>query len=156
MAITPQRLRHVEVLAISGCGLVLLSEIGRAIRWNLFWMDRAVVTSPRFNLYLWTALAFSALLILKGTAAMRWPSGVARALLLIETLLTLLVGVLLVIVVNGWRMRTDVVPFNAAGSTSVLPWLVRMLSTVWLIYAIISIIALAMIVLLWRQRKVSG
>ena len=88
------RISQIEAIAISISGFVLLIEIIRAVRWNVFWMDRAVITEPRFSLYIGTALSISALLILRGVTARNIASAAGRTFIFVEAPLTLLVAVL--------------------------------------------------------------
>lgn len=144
------RISQIEAIAISASGFTLLVEIARAVRWNLFWMDRAVVTEPRFSLYVGTALSLSVLLIIRGVTARN--AGGDRAFIFIEAPLTLIVSTLLITVVHGWRIRTDVAPLDRA-STDVLPPLIRLVASSWTFYGATTMAAALVAVLFLKALR---
>jgi hypothetical protein len=143
------RLQKLEALAIAAAGLILLFEIARAVQFNLLWMDHSTATEPRFSLYLWTALSLVLLLVFRGVAAMR--SSRNAVFLFVEGPLTLLVSAMLIIVVHGWRIHTDVVPLNSVESADALPLPTRLLASPSIIYGGISIAAVPILALFWRS-----
>lgn len=149
------RIVEFVALAISISGLVLLIEIVRAVRWNLFWMDRAIVAEPRFSLYVGGALAIAVLIVTRGVTAREIAPLMRRAFIFIEAPLTLLVSGLLITIAHGWRMRTDVAPLDGA-STDVMPFLIRVVANGWEAYGGVALAAIAVAVVFWKTFRATG
>jgi hypothetical protein len=149
------RLLQFESVAITVGGVVLLVEIGRAVQANMLWLDRAVLMESRFRLFLWLGVSIAALLIVKGITAALNRSAENRAVVLLENPLTIIVCVLLIVVVRGLRIHTDVAPLNRIDTIDGLPFIIQLLARPWLFYGVVIIVTTALGVLFWRAFRIA-
>lgn len=130
-----------ESAAIVIAGLTLLVAIARAMQSNLLWLDREIIFAPGFSLCLWAAVCIALLIIIRGVTAVN-TAGDSLAFILLEGPVALLAGVLSIVVVNRWRIRTDVRPMNHVEAGDALPLAVRVLVSLplfWTATALVSV-----------------
>jgi chromate transport protein ChrA len=157
MARSYPHLLQLSGLVISSSGLVLMAETGRALHANMMWLGARVVTQPRFILYAWVALLVACLLIVRGFTTALDRSAAHLIVRGIESGLELTSGVLLIVVVRGWRIRTDFAPLDRIETADGLPLILQFFMRWPVLDGVILIIAAVAVKLFWDLfRKTSA
>lgn len=141
---------HAEAALISTGGLILLLEISRSISWNIRWLERRLVLEPRFHFYVTTLVLLAAMFIVRGSVAAR--TRTTRAFAWVEAPVTLLVEAMAIVVVHGWRIRTDVSPSEPLQSSDHIPVIINLLVSWWFFYPFMTVLTAIVAVSFFSMR----
>lgn len=140
--------------AVTAVGLLLWIAIATAVRRKVFALDRDLVFSPGFSLFVLAVAGASVLLMLRGVEVAL--AGDSRFFAFVEAPLILLVGGLALRLASTWRVLGDVFPRNGVKRIERLPVVVATLVNLWSFYAITALIASALLAVFVRRRPHVG
>lgn len=141
------RIQLLEATFTTFGGLLLFSEICRAVRANVWWMSEVVLLSAIFAVYVWASIGLSLLFITTGVLTLRQRDP-DFGFLTVHAPLCLLLLTIFIWIADHWRIQTDVAPQDGISSISELPLRIRALADPIfsaVILAIIGVCALAVI-----------